>query len=161
MSTTRQTVALGLFIGACLLAAAIGSLATASSVGTWYAGIEKPAWTPPGWVFGPVWTVLYIMMGAAAWLVWREGALRDKATAGALTAFGVQLGLNIAWSFIFFGARSPGWAFAEILALLAAIGVTTALFARISTAASALMAPYLVWVVFASVLNFAIWRMNV
>ncbi|TVQ33874.1 MAG: tryptophan-rich sensory protein [Phycisphaeraceae bacterium] len=161
MSALKQTIILGLFVGVCLLAGGIGSLATASSVGTWYAGIEKPVWTPPGWVFGPVWTLLYIMMGTAAWLVWREGPLRGRAVTGALVAFAAQLTLNIAWSFIFFGARAPGWAFVEILILLSAIVVTTALFWRISTAAAALMAPYLVWSIFAAFLNFTIWRMNV
>jgi translocator protein len=120
--------------------------------------LEKPAFNPPSWVFGPVWTVLYAMMAVAAWLVWREAGF-GGATA-ALSLFFVQLALNLAWSGIFFGLRQPGWALVEIAVLWAAILATMILFFRHSTLAGWLLVPYLLWVSFASVLNAALWRLN-
>ena len=87
----------------------LGGLATARSIPTWYAGLEKPSWNPPNWLFGPAWTLLYVLMGVASWLVWRQ-ARKGKAVGLALTLYGIQLALNLAWSFIFFGARRPFWA---------------------------------------------------
>ncbi|MBX3175798.1 MAG: tryptophan-rich sensory protein [Candidatus Hydrogenedentes bacterium] len=142
----------------CFGAAGIGSAFTASSVGTWYREIAKPDWTPPSWVFGPVWTVLYALMGVAAFLVWRTG--RWSETRGALLTFLAQLALNTAWSIIFFGARNPGFAFLEILLLWIAIVATMVLFWRRSKIASLLLAPYLAWSSFAAFLNFTIWQMN-
>jgi tryptophan-rich sensory protein len=127
-------------------------------VSGWYAEIAKPSWTPPGWLFGPVWTVLYVMMAAAAWLVWRTAGW--PAARPALILFGVQLLLNAAWTPIFFGLHRPGLAFAEILALWAAIGATLVAFWRVFPAAALLLVPYWLWVSFASVLNCAIWRLN-
>lgn len=136
-----------------------GSLFTAPAVDTWYAALRKPAFTPPGWLFAPVWTALYVMMAAAAFLVWRVGA-GSRWTVAALTAFAVQLGLNFLWSVIFFGWKQPGWAMVDIIALWIMIAVTMALFARLSALACWLLAPYIIWVTFASVLNFEIWRLN-
>lgn len=141
------------------LAGIIGGVATASSVSTWYVALRKPPFTPPSWVFGPVWTTLYAMMGVAAWLVWRMG-LEKPTVRTALTIFLVQLALNTLWSLIFFGLRAPGWAFLEIIFLWSAIVLTTVRFFRLSIVAGALMLPYIAWVSFASVLNYYLWRLN-
>jgi tryptophan-rich sensory protein len=131
---------------------------TASSVADWYQTLRKPVWTPPDSVFGPVWSALYVMMGVASWLVWRR--LDSSSNRGALTLFGIQLGLNVAWSGSFFALRNPGLALAELFVLLGAIAATIAAFRRISPLAAALMVPYLAWSTFAAVLNFSIWRLN-
>lgn len=149
---------LAAFLAACFAVAALGGWFTSLGMPEWYMGLRKPAWNPPSWLFGPVWTALYIAMAVAAWLVWKEAGL-DGATA-ALSLFVVQLALNLAWSGIFFALRSPGWALVEIAVLWLAILVTTVLFFRHSTWAGALMVPYLLWVGFASVLNTAIVRLN-
>lgn len=157
MSPARQALALGLFFLACFLAAGLGSLFTTASVGDWYVGLAKPSWNPPSWVFGPVWTALYATMAVAGWLVWRQsGAARRPA----LVWFAVQLALNVGWSGLFFGLRMPGLAFVEILALWAAIAATLTTSWRTSRPAGILLVPYLLWVSFAVVLNFAIWRLN-
>ena len=142
----------------CLGVGAAGGLATGRSVGTWYAELRKPAWTPPGWLFGPVWTVLYASMAVAAWLVWTKAGAR--AAAVPLALFAVQLALNAAWTPVFFGLRLPGPAFAVIVALWAAIVATGAAFWHVRPVAGMLMLPYLAWVTFATGLNFAIWRLN-
>jgi tryptophan-rich sensory protein len=140
-------------------AGGIGAVATSSSIPTWYASIAKPSWNPPNWIFGPVWTLLFTLMGIAAGLVWLKRSSSPIAR-DALIVYGIQLALNVAWSFLFFGMQSPGTAFSEILLLIIAISVTTVLFWRVSHAAAWLMVPYLAWVVFASALNFTIWRLN-
>jgi len=152
-----QALALGLFYLACFLAAGLGSLFTMVSLGSWYAGLAKPAWNPPAWVFGPVWTVLYALMAVAGWLVWRKGG---AASWYALRWFAAQLVLNVAWSAIFFGLQMPSLAFAEILVLWLAIAATIMTSWQVSRFAGLLLTPYLVWVSFAAVLNFAIWRLN-
>ncbi|MFO7947195.1 MAG: TspO/MBR family protein [Armatimonadota bacterium] len=125
----------------------------------WYSALNKPAFTPPGWVFGPAWTALYIMMAVAAILVWRRGWHTPGVRLG-LVLFAVQLVLNLSWSPVFFGLHQLGWSVVIILALLAAIIATTIVFFRVSAAAGALFVPYLLWVSFATVLNITIWRMN-
>lgn len=147
-----------LLVAICFGAAAIGSLFTASSVSTWYSGLLKPAGTPPSWVFGPVWSILYLLMATAAWLVWRQRAVEDVRLA--LGLFFGQLVLNAAWSFVFFGLRRPGAALVEILVLLAAIVLTTTRFGMVSRLAFWLMAPYVAWVAYATYLNFGIWNLN-
>ncbi len=142
----------------CFAAAGVGGLLTASSVTDWYQTLAKPSWTPPDWLFGPVWSVLYFMMAVAAWLVWRRSD--SSMNRIALTLFGVQLALNVAWSGCFFALQRPGVAFAELLVLLAAIAATSAAFWRFSRLAFALMLPYLSWSTFAAGLNFSIWRLN-
>ena len=138
--------------------AALGSVFTAAGQPEWYGSLAKPAFTPPSWVFGPVWTTLYVLMAVAAWLVWeRAGSDRGRA---ALTAFGIQLLLNLAWSGVFFALRAPGWALLVLAALWVAIAVTMRLFLRHSRPAAWLLAPYLAWVSYAAALNFAIWRLN-
>jgi len=154
----RSGLALVLFVVLCLLAAAVGGLATASSVDGWYSGVNKPSWNPPNSVFAPVWTTLFVMMGVAAWMVWRQRVGQDTRTAFVL--FGIQLLLNIGWSVIFFGLQKPGWAAVEIVVLWFAILATGVAFSRISKPGGWLMVPYLAWVTFATVLNFTIWQLN-
>jgi benzodiazapine receptor len=126
--------------------------------GKWYAALSKPRWNPPNWLFGPVWGILYILMAIAAWLVWRR---IDLPGAGlALGLYAVQLGLNAAWSWLFFGRNQLGWALVEILMLLAAILATLIAFWRVDPVSGYLLLPYLLWVAFASFLNFTLWRMN-
>lgn len=136
-------------------AAAIGGQ---SGPGEWYAALHKPAWNPPNWLFGPVWTVLYTVMAVAAWLVWRRGGMRVQAVPLGLFLF--QLALNAAWSWLFFGLHRPGLAFAEIILLWLAILATALAFRPVSAAAFWLLIPYLAWVSFAAVLNFTLWRLN-
>jgi tryptophan-rich sensory protein len=158
MSTTRQVVGLVVIVAATFLAPGLGSAFAGRSVSGWYLTLARPSWTPPGWVFGPVWTLLYTMMAVAAWLVWRRGGW--AAARAALALYVVQLVLNAAWTGLFFGLRMPGVAFAELAVLWVAILATTAAFWRHSAAAGVLMLPYIAWCTFAAALNFAIWRMN-
>jgi tryptophan-rich sensory protein len=141
-----------------LLAGVVGGLATASSVGDWYPTLDRPPWTPPNGVFGPVWTLLYLAMGTAAWLVWRRR--EAERVSGALWLFAGQLVLNAAWSLIFFGLRSPGAAAVEVALLVLAVAATLLAFRRISRTAGWLLAPYLAWVCFAAALNLSIWLRN-
>jgi len=143
-------------VSACLAAGALGSLFTRESVETWYPTLRKPAWTPPAWLFGPVWTALYAAMGVAAGRVWT----RAEGSRRALALFAVQLALNAGWSWVFFGLRRPGLAFAEIVALILMALATALAFRRHSRLAFALLLPYLAWLIFAAALNFAIWRLN-
>ena len=155
---SRDWIALLIFIGICFAVAAGGSVFTASSVKTWYPCLIKPAGTPPPWVFGPVWSILYLLMAAAAWLVWRQRIHEDVWLALAL--FMAQLILNGVWSLVFFGLRRPGAALAEIIILLAGIVITAVSFAAFSRLAFWSMTPYCAWVVYASYLNFGIWHLN-
>lgn len=154
----RAVVRLVACVGLCFAAAAVGGLATRQSVGTWYQTLAKPSWAPPDWVFGPVWTALYLMMAVAAWAVWQRAGLRGARVALAL--FVVQLALNAAWSWVFFGWRLPGAALVELAVLWCAILGTVVAFWRIAAPAGWLMLPYLAWVTFAGALNLALWRMN-
>ena len=148
----------GVFVAICFIFAGIGAWFTAGSVKTWYPTLLKPPGTPPAWVFGPVWTTLYMLMATAAWLVWRQRAAADVKVALAL--FFAQLILNATWSWVFFGLRRPGLALMDILLLLAAITTTMVDFERLSRLAFWLMAPYIAWVCYATFLNFGIWRLN-
>jgi translocator protein len=142
------------------IAGGVGAVATASSVATWYQKLKKPAWNPPGWLFGPVWTLLYLAMGFASWLVWQRGREEDRPVRGELGLYGAQLGLNLLWSVLFFGRRRVDWALAEIGLLWAAILATLARFYRVRPAAGLLLLPYQLWTTFAAVLNAAVWRLN-
>ena len=142
----------------CFVAVFLSSMLTRRAVPGWYQDLRKPAWTPPGWLFGPAWTCLYATMAVAAWLVWRKTGWPAASTP--LVLFTIQLALNAAWTPLFFGLKMPGLAFAEIVLLWCAILATTVSFWRVSTAAGWLMLPYLAWVSFASALNLAIWRLN-
>jgi len=137
----------------------LAAWATQTSVTTWYPTLTKPGFTPPDWLFGPVWTVLYAMMGVAAALVWRRRT-EDTMSQSALALFGVQLLLNGAWSFAFFGARSPGLGLIVIVVLWGALAWTTERFFRVRAAAGWLLVPYLLWVTYAGALNLSIWVLN-
>lgn len=151
-------LSLAVSLALCFAAGGLGSIATSAKIPTWYAALTKPSWNPPNWIFGPVWSTLYALMGVAAWLVWTR---REQTGArAALWLFGVQLVLNTLWSFVFFGAEAPGPAMAEIAVLWIAIAATIWTFRSISAPAAWMLAPYLAWVSFASCLNFAIWRLN-
>lgn len=146
-----------LSIGLCLGAGILGSFFTVSSIPTWYVTLNKPPFSPPNWVFGPAWTILYILMGISLYLVWiSKGKLKQNA----LNLFFVQLGLNALWSIIFFGMKNPTLALVDIVALWIVIFLTIKSFTKISKLAGNLLIPYLLWVSFASVLNLAIVLLN-
>lgn len=159
VSRLRQLGALGAFVATCFLAAALGGRLTSMSVDTWYPTLAKPAWTPSGELIGAVWTVLYALMGLSAWLVWKRGFFTLLSREASW--FSLQLLLNVVWSALFFGLRSPGLAVIDIGLLWVAILFTTISFWRVSRLAGILFMPYLAWVGFAAVLNVMIWRMNV
>jgi len=146
-------------IGIAELAGIIGSVFTTPSITGWYAGIIKPALNPPAWIFGPVWTTLFALMGIAAFLVWKKG-LERRDVKIALGIFAGQLVLNTLWSIIFFGLHSPGGALVEIVFLWLAILATIIAFYKISRPAAWLLIPYIAWVSFAAYLNFTIWMLN-
>jgi tryptophan-rich sensory protein len=158
MTVTTRWTGLAIFIAVCLGAGGLGAIATTPEIDGWYRTLAKPAWNPPDSVFGPVWTTLYVLMAIAAWVVWNQEG--GKAAGTPLKLFGVQLALNVAWSWIFFGVHQPGWAFVEIVILWLAILASTVAFFRRSKIAGWLLMPYLAWVSFAAVLNFSIWRLN-
>ena len=143
----------------CLGIGFFSSFATQSSIDTWYESLNKPFFNPPDWIFGPVWTVLYILMGIAAGLVWSKG-FYHKWVQTALYHFIFQLLFNGLWSIVFFGFQSPGFAFLNILVLLVLIILTIKWFKVVSKKAAYLLYPYLLWVSFAAVLNFSIWQLN-
>lgn len=151
----RSGSTLLLFLALCFGAAFLGSQ---FEPGSWYAALDKPSWNPPPWVFAPVWTVLYLAMAIAAWLIWLRKGWRDGAAP--LVVFFVQLALNAAWSWIFFGLHRMGWAFVEIVVLEGAILLTAWLFWKVRPLAAVLLLPYAAWVGYAAALNFTLWRMN-
>ena len=156
-STLSQTVGLVGCLAIVFVAAAVGAAASIDA-STFYAQLVRPPWAPPASAFGPVWSVLYLLMGIAAWLVWRE---RDASNlVAALTLFMAQLCANALWSWLFFAWRNGALAFAEVLGLLALIAATVVVFWRISRLAGALMLPYLAWVCLASALTWSVWQSN-
>ena len=157
---STRSLAIGLVVAIliCFLPAAIGGLATSSSVNGWFTEINKPSWNPPGWIFGPVWSTLYLMMAVSTWLVWKNSGW-DKSKI-ALGWFAFHLVLNTLWSLIFFGLQQPGWALVEIVVLWISIMVSIWLFSRHSKLAAGLLVPYLLWVTFATFLNYTIWSLN-
>ena len=158
---TRRLDLFGLFVlvTLCLLVSAAGGAVTATSVDTWYKALAKPTFNPPDWVFAPVWTTLYFLMGVSGWRIWRRRA--SRATRGALALFGLQLFLNFAWSVLFFGFQRIDLALIDIVILFVAIVANMILFWRIERLATLLLVPYAAWVVFAIVLNVSIWLLNV
>ncbi len=144
-------------IGVSFLAGVVGSIFTFSAIPTWYATLAKPSFNPPNWLFGPAWTILYILMGIALYLIWTSATQNKKI---AYMAFFVQLILNALWSIIFFGAHNLGLAFGEIVLLWLAIIWTILEFRKISKPAGYLLIPYIFWVTFAAILNFSVWRLN-
>ena len=151
-------LALALFLAATFLVAGISTLFTVPSIPTWYAQLTKPSFNPPNEVFGPAWTLLYFLMAIAAWLVWKQpiSQLRSQA----LLLFWVQLGLNFAWSLLFFRAHLIAFALVDILLLWVMIALTGIRFFRLKKSAGWMFLPYFAWVSFASILNLAIWRLN-
>lgn len=163
-SRAKATHPLGLagWVALSLLAGAIGAVASANAR-EFYGALVTPSWAPPGWLFGPVWTVLYVLMGVSAWLVWRErpATARDRATRRlGLRLFVAQLVMNALWTWLFFAWRRGAWAFVEIVALGLMIVTVMVLFARIRRPAAWLLLPYLVWVSYASALTWAVWQGN-
>lgn len=151
--TTKSIIAAAI----CLVLGLTSGFSTTSEIAGWYQTINKPSWNPPNWIFGPMWTALYILMGLAFARIWHSNhPLKGKA----LTAFATQFLLNMAWSFIFFNQHAIGTALIEILVLLAAIIYTTYLFGKIDKTAAYMMVPYILWVAFATVLNGTIWGLN-
>jgi len=143
------------FIAACTLAALTGAL---FRPGEWYERLVKPGWRPPNWLFAPVWSLLYLMIAVSGWLVWREAGV--SGAAGPLAIYALQLGLNAAWTPVFFGIHRIGLGFATICLLWLAIVATIVAFYPVSAAAAFLLLPYLAWVTFAAALNHGIWRLN-
>lgn len=154
----RSLVGLAAFLGVVFVAMIVGGLATSIGMGPWYQTLPKPFWTPPDWVFGPVWTVLYAMMGIAAWLVWRQAGLRSAAVG--LGLFFVQLVVNVLWPVLFFAFQAFGWAALDIVALLLLILATTRAFLDHSRTAALLLLPYAVWVGYAASITIAVWFMQ-
>ena len=154
----KNTFPLLLSVGLTLFIGMIGGLVTASSVGSWFVEINKLFWNPPSWIFGPIWTSLYILMGIAAFLIWKQKSQKPIKTA--IGFYGLQLVLNMLWSILFFGFQNPQMAFFEIIVLLIMILFTTQQFLKVDKRAAILMIPYIVWVSFATVLNFTIWQLN-
>ena len=160
MGSTKSTVLkIAAAVVVCLAVGALSGIATSSSVSTWYTTLNKPSFNPPNWLFAPVWTTLYAMMGVAAGLVWIRSDESDKVKA-ALSVFALQLALNSLWSILFFGLRNPTAALVEIVVLWVAIFLTIRRFYPISQWAAWLLIPYLLWVSFASVLNLFIVILN-
>lgn len=155
----QKIISLIIAILICEGAGGIGSIFTSAKIPTWYAGVIKPSFNPPNWIFGPVWITLFLMMGISVWLIWQKG-IQNQEIKIALAVFAFQLILNIVWSLIFFGLQSPGRALIEIIFLWLAILVTIFRFFPLSSLAAWLLVPYLLWVSFAAVLNFSIWRLN-
>jgi benzodiazapine receptor len=153
----KQFLGLVTWLVVSFIAGGIGGAASIHA-SSFYARLARPEWAPPSFVFGPVWTVLYALMGIAAWLVWRIDGFR--AARGAFSLFLIQLALNAIWSWLFFGWHRGALAFADIMLLWTAIIGTMVAFWRVRALAGALLVPYLLWVSFASVLNFAVWQLN-
>ncbi len=153
----RKIIRLVASVIICNLAGIIGSIFTTSSIPTWYASINKPAFNPPNWIFAPVWTTLFILMGISLFLIWERGLEKNKL---AVSVFGAQLALNTLWSLLFFGIQNPFLAFIEIIFLWIAIAASIILFYRIDKRAAYLLIPYILWVSFAAFLNYSIWILN-
>ena len=155
----KQREAIGLvgWVALCFMVAAIGAVASVQAK-TFYGQLVQPAWAPPPYLFGPVWSVLYLLMAVAAWLVWRQGGFAAQRMP--LTLFVFQLAPNALWSWLFFAWQMGGLAFADILLLCLLIVVTIWQFARVSPLAAGLLTPYLAWVSFASALNLSLWQLN-
>jgi benzodiazapine receptor len=153
-------VKLLLSIAACQAAGLIGSVFTAPAITGWYAALVKPAFNPPGWIFGPVWTLLYALMGISLYLVWKQGIDQKRIKQGVII-FIIHLAFNTSWSIVFFGLKNPAWAFANIIILWLMIGLVAWRFWEIRKISVYLLLPYWAWVTFAAVLNFYLWRLNI
>jgi len=154
----ENAIKLSLSIITCELAGIVGSFFTISSVKTWYVGIIKPVFNPPNWIFGPVWTILFVLMGISLWIIWTSKESKEKRRG--LILFFIQLGLNVLWSVLFFGLHLLLLSFVEIILLWIFILLTILEFKKISKNASYLLWPYIIWVSFAAILNLSIWILN-
>jgi translocator protein len=163
-SASAQSGAFVVAVALPFVAALIGNIATLSSLSTWYTSLKKPSWNPPQSVFGPVWTVLYLTMGIASWLVWRRSATASRARRAeiqrTLAVYGLHLGFNALWPVLFFGLRRLDWAFVELVALWSLVLTTLVRFYRINPVAGWLLVPYQLWTTFAALLNAVLWRLN-
>lgn len=155
----RNPLKLAAAVMLCELAGAIGSLFTFSAIPSWYSTLNKPFFSPPNWVFAPVWITLYALMGIALYLVWEKGLEKKKVKTAAIV-FLIQLSLNSLWSILFFGLKSPFYAFFEIVLLWIAIAFTIMKFREVDARAAWLLIPYILWVSFAAILNFSVWTLN-
>lgn len=156
--TSSRWPSLALFVLLAFTVAAIGGYATAGSVNTWYGTLHKPAWNPPNWIFGPVWTTLYFLMAVAAWRVWhRISGANSRRT---FQLYGAQLALNALWSILFFGLHQPGWALLEVVIFWSVLVTLQFRFRAADRVAGWLWAPYVLWVTFATALNAAVWWLN-
>jgi len=155
----NNTLKLIIAIAIPLIVGGTSGFFTATGVESWYQTIARPTWNPPGWLFGPVWTTLYVMMGISLFLVWKEDASVELKKIG-IALFAVQLVLNFFWSFIFFDQHQIGWALVEIAAMWVFILLTIFAFAQVNKAAAWLLVPYISWVSFATILNYTIWQLN-
>ncbi|WP_222981835.1 TspO/MBR family protein [Flagellimonas meishanensis] len=155
----KRILYIAICVAICILVGFLSSFATQSSVNEWYVTLKKPTFNPPNEIFAPVWTLLYILMGVAAGIVWSKG-FHHIWVKTALYHFGIQLLLNALWSIVFFGLKSPFWALIVILGLLSMIMLTIRWFKVVSKPAAYLMLPYLAWVCFATLLNYKIWELN-
>lgn len=158
-AATRSYPALAAAVLFCVVAGSLGSLVTVTGAGSWYAGLAKPSFTPPDWLFAPVWITLFVLMGIAVYLVWQEGTEKHGVRL-ALTLFGIQFFLNVIWSFLFFGLKSPLLGFIDIVVLWLMIAATIGAFRRVEPRAAYLLVPYIAWVTLASALNGAVYFMN-
>lgn len=156
-SARSQSLGLLAWLAVTAVAAAVGGFASSNDV-NFYATLVRPAWAPPAWLFGPAWSVLYLLMAISAWLVWRQYGFRNAGRA--LTLFLIQLSANALWTWLFFAWRQGGLALAELITLWVMIAVTIAMFWKLHRVAAVLLLPYLCWVAFAGMLNFALWRLN-
>lgn len=155
---TQQLMGLAGWLALCFVTAGVGAVASANAK-SFYSALVQPAWAPPGWLFGPVWTTLFVLMAIAAWLVWRA-PVAPAVRRWALGLFVVQLVANALWSWLFFAWQQGAWAFAEVIVLWVLIALTCAAFWRIRPLAGALLLPYLAWVGFAAYLNWVLWQAN-
>jgi translocator protein len=159
MADGHSTAKLAGAVVACEAAGGIGAFLSHEGLQDWYPELQKPSFNSPDWVFGPTWTLLYALMGTSLWLAEVRGE-DDAAKRTSWVFFGAQLLLHVLWTYVFFGRRAPGWAFVEVLVLLAVIAATVASFLKASRTAALLLVPYLLWTGFASVLTFSVWRLN-
>lgn len=155
----NNTVKLIISIAIPVLIGGLSGFFTASGVDSWYQTIQKPSWNPPGWIFAPVWTTLYVMIGISLFLVWKADVTKELKQK-AIILFCIQLVLNFFWSLIFFSLQQPGWALVEIIVMWIFILLTILAFAPINKIAAWLLVPYISWVSFATILNYTLWKLN-
>jgi tryptophan-rich sensory protein len=160
MEKPKRILSLLIFVVIVGMVEFTGSFFTIQPAINWYPELAKPFFSPPGWLFAPVWTVLYLLIALSGWLVWAKREEKKNAADSALTIYAIQLFLNAAWSYLFFGLKSPAMGLIEIAVLWAAIAWNMASFHKISKPASYLLVPYILWVSFAAILNFAVWQLN-